>query len=471
MLNLLIKRLSMKLRNNYKQTVESQKSKAKLLQVTNRYWLLSLLICLLAFPPSAFTQETLSLEQSVELAMKHNHNIKIFRNNQVIAENSAKPGNAGMLPNVTLNAGTNYSNNNTRLVFAGNIPEVEQNGAESQSNNASINLNYTLFDGLAMFHNYDILKLSKNQAELNTRLNIENTLMSVIQSYYEMARLQNQMKVAKEALAISKERWLRAKTYNEFGGSSKVEFLSAEVDLNTDSVNFMNAELAWVNARRDLNFLMGVENDRTYNVSENVSLNNLLAIEDLFEKAKQNNAAVLNTAYNKQIAEKQLKATNSTKLPTIAANASYGFNTSVNEAGIVLENYNNGVNAGLSLTYPLFTGNRNTIQRQNAKVQVENATLQEELAEAQLLRDLNNTYASYQNLKSVIGMEQKNLKTAELNFNRTKELFELGKVTNTQFREAQLNLLRSKLNINNFKFQQKVTEAQLLRISGELLGD
>ena len=108
MLNLLIKRLSMKLRNNYKQTVESQKSKAKLLQVTNRYWLLSLLICLLAFPPSAFTQETLSLEQSVELAMKHNHNIKIFRNNQVIAEKPL-PQESKLPVEVKLNSWFNQS--------------------------------------------------------------------------------------------------------------------------------------------------------------------------------------------------------------------------------------------------------------------------------------------------------------------------------------------------------------------------
>jgi outer membrane protein len=414
-------------------------------------------------------QEILTLEQAVEKTLNNNLNIKVFRNSIVVAENNTNRGNAGMLPNVTLNGGTNYSNNNTKLEFAGNIAPVEQSGAQSTSNNLSVNLNYTLFDGLAMFYNYDILKASKSQTEIQTRLNIENTLLQVIAGYYEMARLQNQMKIGKEALAISKERYRRAKTYNEFGGSSKIEFLSAEVDLNTDSSAFLNAELAWVNSRRNLNFLMGVENDLMYKVEEDVTLNKDLEIENLFDKAKQNNAGVMNAEYNILISEKQLKTTKSTLLPTIAANASYGYSGSNNEVGIVLSNQNTGFNAGLSLTYPLFRGGVQSTQRQNAQIQLENATLQKELAEKQLVRDLNNAFSTYQNAIRVVELNEQNLETAKLNFNRTKELYDLGKVTNTQFREAQLNFARTKSTLVNSSFQVKLAEADLIRISGSLL--
>jgi len=428
-----------------------------------------LFIFLLFGALSVNAQEILTLKQAVEKTLNNNLNIKVFRNNIAVAENNTNMGNAGMLPNVTLNGATNYSSNNTKLEFAGNIAPVEQNGAQSTSNNLSVNLNYTLFDGLAMFYNYDILKASKSQTEIQTRLNIENTLLQVIAAYYEMARLQNQMKIGKEALAISKERYRRAKTYNEFGGSSKIEFLSAEVDLNTDSSAFLNAELAWVNSRRNLNFLMGVENDLMYKVEEDVTLNKDLQIENLFDKAKQNNAGVMNAEYNILISEKQLKTTKSTLLPTIAANASYGYSGSNNEVGIVLSNQNTGFNAGLNLTYPLFRGGTQSTQRQNAQIQLENATLQKELAEKQLVRDLNNAFSTYQNAIRVVELNEKNLGTSKLNFNRTKELYDLGKVTNTQFREAQLNFARTKSTLVNSSFQVKLAEADLIRISGSLL--
>jgi len=428
-----------------------------------------LFIALLLGATNLIGQEVLTLEQAVEKTLNNNLNIKVFRNSIALAENNSTAGNAGMLPNVTLNASTGYSNNNTKLEFAGNIAPVERNGAQSTNNGLSVNLNYTLFDGLAMFYQYDILKANKNQAEIQARLNIENALLQVIAGYYEMGRLQNQMKIGKEALAISKERYRRAKTYNEFGGSSKIEFLSAEVDLNTDSSAFLNAELAWVNSRRNLNFFMGTENDLMYKVQEDVTLNKDLKIEDLFEKAKQNNAGVLNAEYNILISEKQLKSTKSSLLPTISANASYGYSGSNSEVGIVLSNQNTGLNAGLNLTYPIFRGGQQQIQRQNAQIQLENATLQKELAEKQLIRDLNNAYSTYQNAIRVVELNESNLETAKLNFNRTKELFDLGKVTNTQFREAQLNFARTKSTLINSSFQVKLAEADLIRISGSLL--
>ncbi|MFH1527207.1 MAG: hypothetical protein ABIJ40_15140 [Bacteroidota bacterium] len=59
--------------------------------------------------------------------------------------------------------------------------------------------------------------------------------------------------------------------------------------------------------------------------------------------------------------------------------------------------------------------------------------------------------------------------TAELNFERTNELFNLGKVTLTQFREPQLNLIRSKNNITELKTAIKNLEIELLKLGGILL--
>lgn len=426
-------------------------------------------ILIFFLPLATVGQPVLTLDEAVAKALDNNLNIKVFRNTVVAAENNATAGNAGMLPTVSLNASTNYSNNNTSIEFAGNIAPVERNGAQSNNNAVSVALNYTLFDGLAMFHNLDILKANKTQAEVNARLNIENIIVQVINGYYQVALLQNQLKIAKQALNISKERYQRAKTYNEFGGSSKVEFLSAEVDLNADSTAFLNAELNWINAKRNLNFLMGVENDFDFSAQENVSLNKSLQLPELFNKAQQNNAAILNAQFNVVIAEKQYQTTKSTLLPRITANASYGYNKQQNEVGILLSNQNTGLNAGLNLTYPIFNGGQQSTQRQNAQIQLENAQLQQQLAENQLVRDLNNAFSNYQNAIQVVELNEKNVVTAKLNFNRTKDLFELGQVTNTQFREAQLNYARSQSTLVNSSYTAKLAEAELVRISGELL--
>ena len=78
-------------------------------------------------------------------------------------------------------------------------------------------------------------------------------------------------------------------------------------------------------------------------------------------------------------------------------------------------------------------------------------------------------YAAYQNSRYILKVQQQNLNTAELNFRRSKELFELGQLTSTQFREAQLNLIRAKTQIINAKFEAKIFEFQLLKLIGDLV--
>ena len=66
-------------------------------------------------------------------------------------------------------------------------------------------------------------------------------------------------------------------------------------------------------------------------------------------------------------------------------------------------------------------------------------------------------------------MQEDNIRTANNNFERTKEKFKLGQVTSIEFRQAQLNLLAAELNTSQAKYDAKLAEVLVLQISGELL--
>ena len=66
-------------------------------------------------------------------------------------------------------------------------------------------------------------------------------------------------------------------------------------------------------------------------------------------------------------------------------------------------------------------------------------------------------------------LEKKYVEASELNFKRTRELYSLGQVTTTQFREAQLNLIRSRSNVATAKYEAKIKEIDLLRLTGQLI--
>ena len=98
-------------------------------------------------------QELLTKKEALKIALEHNYGVKIATNNVAAAKNNSSIYNSKHLPTVTTNAGASYSNNDQEIESqSGNIIKV--NGAETKSYNASINVNYTIFDGLGRKYNY-----------------------------------------------------------------------------------------------------------------------------------------------------------------------------------------------------------------------------------------------------------------------------------------------------------------------------
>jgi outer membrane protein len=124
-----------------------------------------------------------------------------------------------------------------------------------------------------------------------------------------------------------------------------------------------------------------------------------------------------------------------------------------------------------TLSFNLFDGFQRRTELQNASIQVKSGELLERQARLDLERDLANAYESYRNSLTVLDLEERNLESAKVNFRRTRELYGLGRVTSTQFREAQLNLIRAETNVSNATYTAKLDEIELLRITGKLLSE
>jgi|TARA_B110000037_G_scaffold151579_1_gene170914 outer membrane protein TolC len=411
------------------------------------------------------------LDKVLELALANNHNIKVFQNNVIIADNIADPGNAGLLPQFSLNGGVNYSSNDTKLELLAQPKPVaiEQAGAESISANLGLGLNWVIFDGMAMFRNYDKLKILIDLEDVKTRASVENTLMLVISNYYQMASAINNVKISSQSIAITNDRLRRAKAKHEVGASSSIDYLSAQVDLNTDSVTLINSKAQLEKAANNLNQLTGYQLSDGFTISGDVDIETRMVYQELVKQANSNNAQLLNAEYSRLAAEKNMKITESGYAPIIALSGSYGLNYVENEIGNLLSNRSLGYSAGVTLSYPIFQANIRKIKAQNAKVALLSSEEIRLNTIDQLKTDMNNAWIDYERNLAVLEMEKRNLKNAEVNFTRSRELYQLGNVTNVQFRAAQLNYLRTQVNIINSKYQVRLSEFELIRLSGMLI--
>lgn len=418
---------------------------------------------------SLFAQEFITPQKAVAIALENNYGIKLAKTDVKIAENNAHILNSGYLPTLTGNAGTAYNINNTEAEFSdGNVTTL--NGAESSRFNASVDLNYVLFDGMGRAYDYKQLKQNKQLTELEARETIENTILQLFTIYYNVAQTVENNDALKQTLAISKDRLVRASYQFDYGQSTKLSVLNAQVDINNDSITLMNSNQLLQNSKRDLNLVLGNALMNEFNIETTVEFNNLYSKEEFLAKTKANNIRLLQINKSIDINTLGMKSEKSAFLPTVGLIGSYGWNKNNNNAAsFVAVSTNTGLSGGLNLSWNLFDGGSTITRVKNAKISLDANTIQKELLEVTVERDFNNAWDNYQNKLNIYRLQEDNIKTAQNNFDRTQEKFKLGQLSSIAFRQAQLNLLNAELSKNQAKFLAKLAEFQLLQLSGEIL--
>jgi len=431
----------------------------------------------------AYSQESpqplLTREQAVALMLENNYNIKIAQNQELIADNNQGLLNSGYLPSLQGTAGINIDENDSNTDFKGALdqsgnprPDITINNAQTTQYNAGLSLDYTLFDGLGRLYNYKRLQEQYELTQLQVRSTIENTTVQLMSVYLENARLTENVNVFQQNLEISKKREERARYQFEFGQVNKLEVLNARVDINTDSINLMNAQQQLRNSKRDLNLILNRELTTQFEIDTLVNLENMLLIESFLEKVADHNVTLLQAESNVTISDYDIKTTRALLLPRIGLIGTYGWNETQNPPSAFFPatvRTASNVAVGANLTWNIFDGGLTLNSMRNAKIAYQNEQLLKQQLEQEVARDIANAKDQYQNAVAIYHMQEQNVQTNEDNFNRSQERFKLGQITSIEFRQAQVNLLNAETTRNLAKYDAKLAEYQLLQLAGQLL--
>ncbi len=442
-----------------------------------------ILFCLAVTGLSA-QEKMLSKEDAIALALENNYGINVAKNQVEVAKNNKSVLNSGYLPTATATAGASYNRLDSSTEYPGQFEEngepradLEIDKAESQTYNSGLNLGYTLFDGLGRHYNFKKLKEQYQLTELQARETIENTLLQLFSVYFEVARLTENENVLKQALEISRDRFKRSEYAFEYGQNTKLDILNAQVDITNDSINVLNARQKLANTKRDLNVLLNQNLNDIYSVDTLINFIPKLQLNEFIEQATQNNVAMLQTAKSLSINAYDIKIQKSGYLPKIGLNGSYGWNLNQSAPssfipGQVFPGSNrnsSSLGLGASLTWNLFDGGGTTVRVKNSKIAYQNQELLKKQIELEVNRDIQNSLAIYENRLDIFHIQEQNVLTNQNNFERSKEQFQLGRITSIEFRQAQINLLNAQTNKNLSKYDAKLAELQLLQLTGQLL--
>ncbi|WP_366140401.1 TolC family protein [uncultured Tenacibaculum sp.] len=433
---------------------------------------LKIILGLFLVSGSFYAQELLTKEKALELTLANNYDIRVTKNNVATAKNNKSIYNSGYLPTVTGNAGANYRNNDSEAEFTDSSFNNNNTGVESQTYNASVGINYTLFNGFNRSNTFKRLKESYNLTELQARQVMENTLITLFIAYYEVGRLTENESTQKQALTISKERLKRAKYSFDYGQSTKLEVLNAEVDVNNDSITYIDIKRQLNNAKRDLNVVLGRKVNTPVTVDTNVLYGEDLVLNTILSEANANNANLLQSQKNIELSKLDVKINQSGWMPNVSLTSSYAWNRNISDPTnriSLISSTQTGLSAGVNLSWNIFDGGRTKTNVTNARIALDTQEIRKNQLEEQLERDVNNAWETYQNSLFSLKVQEQNVQTNKLNFERSNERYKLGQISSIDFRQAQINLINAELSRNNAKYVAKNAELQLLQLGGILL--
>lgn len=414
------------------------------------------------------TQEILSLNNAIGMALKRNYNIQLAQNDVEIAKESNSWAAAGKLPTASLNGFNNNSLTNLNQKL-NNGTEIVRNGVRNNTLGANGQVSYRIYGGKRVSIIKERFNLQEALTNEGLKQDISQTIFDVTNRYININRLIKQRNAIIETISFFEERSKLSKSRFDVGTAGKNDYLQSQVDLNVQRNNEINLINNIQLAKMDLNEILARDPNTPFNVDEIIIPENLPSKEEMLAAIDSLNPQMTLLRYNKKILNQNALEIKALQKPSIFINGGVNFNYNNNTAGFNLFQQTYGPTAGFNISYPLFT---NPIAKQQLRInqlQQNSQDLQLESMKQSLWSFAADAYQNFENAKNLIALEESNLDIIREHNSIAMERFRKASITTVELRQAQLNLVEAQNRIINARFVLKQSELQILWVMGRLV--
>ncbi len=409
----------------------------------------------------------LTLEEAINLALKNNFGIQMGQNDATIARNNVTKGNAGFEPNLNLVITENPS--------MGFLNQKLGNGTEANRTNISNNLNaglqmsWTLYDGKRMFFTLDRLKELQAIGELGVKIRSEQIVYDVMRAYYNIVRQQELYRGLREQLDLYEERERLAQTRLEVGKGNQLDVLQAQADLNVQKTQLLRQKQLIEMAKLVLIQVMTEGVGFEFEVRDSFGIINNMNYNALKSSALTRNINMELLKRQGGVSYLIMKEFEAQRKPRITFNPAFTLGRQDNTAGLFLLNQNAGLNAGVTLTYPILDGSNLKRQVENSRIDIETNKIRQKELSYNLETNLNMAYQNYINAIEILRGEEENMRIAKASIEIAMERYRLSRSTVLELKQIQQGYEAAVTRAVGAKFDAKNAEIEMMRLSGALI--
>lgn len=435
-------------------------------------------------------QEQLSLSDAIQVGLDRNYGIQIEEQNVQIAENNNSWGEAGRLPTVILNAQSQNSIRNQssdNQFFGGQLfPGFELDNQQTFGLTPGANVTWAIFQGNRAIISKKRLDQLQAESEQNAEVVIANTIQSIILAYYIAVLEKGRLDEFKKQLNLSSDKFEYIQTKRDLGGAVTSDLLLEENNYLTDSVSFINQQLALHNAIRNLNLLLVSDDiNKSYQFTDSLIFEpQEYEYQDLENAAFSDNVDLKRIYLSQSILRTNVAREGSSRYPTLSLNAGYNWNRNVSNLTNARyegpnENYQNPPEplvsktgtyfANFTLSFTLFDGNRINRAIQNALIQEDIGNLRTDQLKQSVTRDLASAYDEYLTRRQLYAINQRRKEAAEINLNISEQRFKNGTISSFDYRDVQNNYLSAAIQELQSIYNLIDSKVTLMRLTGGLV--
>jgi outer membrane protein len=434
------------------------------------------ILCLpLLFPLSSTAQRVLDLEESVNIAVQNNLDVKIAMNNAIFAKTAERQGKLNYLPSVS-------ANNNYNAIFGTTFDQASGRLVNTATFNSSPQLvaDFILFNG---FRNH--MEMSRTKMELESAVNnMEQSKLSikilVTGLFLQVISNQENLKVSKERIKVLEDQLSRAEKQANAGAINVEQVYNLRSQVATEKLNYVNLENQMKANRLSLLLELQLDPNGDYVIKdERVDLD-LLTMEvpdfnQLHESAEKYSPAIKSASLRYRSESFRVKSVQANRLPVIAMSGAIGSNYSSNfrtlndETQIAtpipyLEQVqmNNYQFLAVRINIPIFNRFQTSMNIQSAKMSMKNAELEEKRAKNNLNNDLQRAYQDLLAAKSTYMAASESLNALQQTFKFAEARYNAGAIDFYSFMESLNNKNRAEVEMAvakySFAFRKRILD-------------
>lgn len=418
----------------------------------------------------SMAQDSLSLEDALKVALKQNFDIQLTEKAIEINVIQNTWGQAGRYPTVTLsgqqgNSISDQSKNPTSFIQALLMTNNLQGAA---------NVNWTLFNGFRVKANKEKLEQLQAQSEGNATLVVENTIQGVILNYYQAKLQQEKIKLLETVIELSRQKWEYQKLRQDMGVALTVDLLQYESAFYQDSTNLILQHLAYDNAVRNLNLLMGIDESLEWDLTNELEVKpDLYDFEALKEKMLSSNQNIKNEFINLEILARDITLAKATMYPVIGFNAGAQYQTNSYKIGDFDRASGTTINyyANFTLNFTLYDGGKVKRGIEALEVQNEVNEIQLNKLKSTLSSELKTHFDLYEARLKMFDLTKKSFQVAKQNFNIAKLKENSGLINSFAFRDIEMAYLTTGLTMIETGYSLIESQTNLAKLTGGLLDE